>query len=96
VKANPKPEVLHVLAQLGSSFDVASVAEIDMVLAAGVAPDRMSFGNTIKKERDIARAYSLGVRLYAVDCAAEVEKVARAAPGSSVFCRYVVIICLLF
>jgi ornithine decarboxylase len=27
------------------------------------------------------------VRLYAVDCNAEVEKVARAAPGSRVFCR---------
>ena len=49
--------------------------------------DRISYGNTIKKERDIARAYALGVRLYAVDCKAEVEKVARAAPGSKVFCR---------
>ena len=35
----------------------------------------------------MARAYALGVRLYAVDCEAEVEKVARAAPGSKVFCR---------
>ena len=50
-------------------------------------PDRISFGNTIKKERDIARAYELGVRLFAVDCKAEVEKVARAAPGAKVFCR---------
>ena len=51
------------------------------------APDRISFGNTIKKERDIARAYALGVRLFAVDCEAEVEKIARAAPGAKVFCR---------
>ncbi len=29
----------------------------------------------------------LGVRLFAVDCKAEVEKVARAAPGARVFCR---------
>jgi len=58
------------------------------VLAAGAAPDRISFGNTIKKERDIARAFALGIRLYAVDCKAEVEKVARAAPGSRVFCRF--------
>jgi len=46
-----------------------------------------SFGNTIKKERDVARAYALGVRLFAVDCTAEVEKIARVAPGSQVFCR---------
>src|SRR6187401_3478203 len=68
VKANPAPEVLSLLAQLGSCFDTASVAEIEMVLAAGATADRISYGNTIKKERDVARAYALGVRLYAVDC----------------------------
>src|SRR6516162_2951453 len=87
VKANPSPEVLTLLAGLGSCFDTASVAEIEMVLAAGAAPDRISYGNTIKKERDIARAFALGVRLFAVDCKAEVEKVARAASNSRVFCR---------
>ena len=87
VKANPAPEVLGLLAGLGSSFDTASVPEIEMVLAAGATPDRISFGNTIKKERDIARAHALGVSLYAVDSVAEVEKIARAAPGARVFCR---------
>ena len=87
VKANPAPEVLKLLAGMGSNFDTASVAEVEMALAAGATPDRVSFGNTIKKERDIARAHALGVALYAVDSAAEVEKVARAAPGSKVFCR---------
>jgi len=87
VKANPSPEVLSLLAALGSCFDTASVPEIEMVLATGAGAERISYGNTIKKERDIARAYALGVRLYAVDCQAEVEKIARAAPGSRVFCR---------
>jgi ornithine decarboxylase len=88
VKANPAPELLKLLAGLGSCFDTASVAEIEMVLAAGAAPERISFGNTIKKERDIARAHALGVRLFAVDCKAEVEKIGRAAPGAKVFCRF--------
>src|ERR1700674_4846289 len=88
VKANPAPELLRLLVSLGSCFDTASVAEIEMVLAAGAAPDRISYGNTIKKERDIARAFALGVRLFAVDCKAEVEKIARAAPGARVFCRF--------
>jgi ornithine decarboxylase len=87
VKANPAPEVLALLAKLGSCFDTASIAEVELALAAGSTPDRISYGNTIKKERDIARAFALGVRLYAVDCKAEVDKVARAAPGSEVFCR---------
>jgi len=87
VKANPAPEVLSLLASLGSCFDTASIPEIEMVLAAGASADRISYGNTIKKERDVARAYALGVRLYAVDCKPEVEKIARSAPGSRVFCR---------
>ena len=63
VKANPAPEVLSLLAKLGSCFDTASVPEIERVLAAGGTADRISYGNTIKKERDVARAYDLGVRL---------------------------------
>jgi ornithine decarboxylase len=87
VKANPAPEVLNLLTALGSCFDVASIGEVEMVLKTGAGPERISYGNTIKKERDIARAHELGVRLFAVDSMAEVDKVARAAPGSRVFCR---------
>jgi ornithine decarboxylase len=87
VKANPAPEVLRLLADLGSSFDCASVAEIDMALAASATPERISYGNTIKKERDIAAAFERGVRLFAVDAREEVDKIARAAPGARVFCR---------
>ncbi|HEU5272043.1 MAG TPA: type III PLP-dependent enzyme [Xanthobacteraceae bacterium] len=88
VKANPAAEVLALLTKLGSCFDAASVPEIEMVLAAGATADRISYGNTIKKERDVARAFALGVRLFAVDSKAEVEKIARQAPGAKVFCRF--------
>jgi ornithine decarboxylase len=87
VKANPAPEILKLLAELGSCFDVASVSETESVLAAGVTPDRISYGNTIKKESEIAAAFRLGITLYAIDCEAEAEKVARAAPGARVICR---------
>ena len=87
VKANPAPEILKLLAGMGSCFDVASVNEVEMALATDVAADRISFGNTIKKKSDIAAAYARGVRLYAFDSAAELEKIADAAPGSRVFCR---------
>src|SRR5665213_2552298 len=52
VKANPAPEILKLLAGLGSCFDAASVSEIEAVLVAGATPDRISYGSTIKKERD--------------------------------------------
>jgi len=87
VKANPQPEILSLLVKLGSSFDVASISETEAVLAAGATPDRISYGNTIKKEREVAAAFRLGVTMFAVDCEAEVEKIARAAPGSRVICR---------
>lgn len=87
VKANPAAAILRLLVDAGSSFDCASIPEIDMVLNAGATPDRISFGNTIKKETDIAAAFQRGVRLFAFDCEAELDKISRAAPGSRVFCR---------
>ena len=87
VKANPAPELLDRLAALGCCFDVASRGEIELCVARGIDAARLSFGNTIKKERDIAFAHSQGVPLFAVDSLDEVEKVARAAPGAQVFCR---------
>jgi ornithine decarboxylase len=87
VKANPAPEILKMLVALGSCFDVASLAETEAVLAAGASAEHVSYGNTIKKESEIAVAAKLGVTLFAVDCEAEVEKIARAAPGARVFCR---------
>jgi ornithine decarboxylase len=79
--------VIAMLAELGSCFDTASRPEIESVLAAGVSPDRISFGNTIKKERDIAWAFEQGIELFAFDSDAELDKLARVAPGAKVFCR---------
>ena len=87
VKANPAPEILKLLADLGACFDVASVTETKAVLAAGATPNRISYGNTIKKESEIAAAFQLGITMFAIDCEAEAEKVARAAPGARVICR---------
>ena len=90
VKANPAAQILSRLATAGSKFDTASRGEIELVQATGVAMDRISFGNTIKKEKDIAWAYQQGVRLFAFDSEAELQKLARVAPGARVFCRVLV------
>ncbi len=87
MKANPAPEILRLLARLGSSFDTASIYEIRDALAAGARPERISFGNTVKKQSDIKAAYDLGVRLFAFDSAGELEKLAAVAPGARVYCR---------
>ncbi len=90
VKANPAPEVLRLLARNGSAFDAASLGEIELCLALGIDPARLSFGNTIKKQADIAFAFEKGVRLFAFDAESEVKKLAAAAPGARVFCRVLV------
>ncbi len=90
VKANPAAPVLRRLVALGSSFDAASWEEIALCLAAGAPPERISFGNTIKKATSIQRAYAAGVRLFVFDCEPELEKIAAHAPGARVFCRLAV------
>lgn len=87
VKANPAEPILKRLIALGSNFDTASIHEIDSCLAAGADPARISYGNTIKKARDIAAAYDRGIRLFAFDSETELDKLAEHAPGSKVFCR---------
>lgn len=90
VKANPAPEVVGELIAQGASFDVASPGEIELCLAKGAKPESISYGNTIKKRRDIARAHERGVRLFATDSAADLAGIAEAAPGAQVFCRVLV------
>lgn len=90
VKANPAAPVLERLVGLGSFFDAASFQEVEMCLESGAAPDSISYGNTIKRERDIAAAYARGVRMFAFDSEMELEKLARSAPGSRVYCRILV------
>jgi len=87
VKANPAKEVVTLLAGLGSSFDVASRPELEMCLALGIHPFRLSYGNTIKKSTDIAYAFRRGIRRFAFDSEAELHKLASNASGSAVMCR---------
>ncbi len=90
VKANPAAPVLQRLAALGSSFDAASWEEISLCLQADAPASRISFGNTIKKISAIARAYEAGVSMFAFDSDEELDKLARHAPGSRVYCRILV------
>jgi len=90
VKANPAREIVAALAELGAGFDLASPGEIEICLGAKIAPHRLSFGNTIKRESVIAAATAGGIGLFAFDSAGELEKLARSPPGGRVFCRMLV------
>lgn len=87
VKANPNDEVIKILDKKGSNFDIATIYEMEQLIRLGISTDRMSFGNTIKKEADIAYAYNQGIRLFATDSESDLNKLRRQAPGSKVFFR---------
>jgi ornithine decarboxylase len=87
VKANPAVEIIDLLKDKGSSFDIASIYELDKVMDRGVSADRISYGNTIKKSKDIRYFYDKGVRLFSTDSEADLRNIAKAAPGSKVYVR---------
>lgn len=87
VKANPAIEIIELLRDKGSSFDIASIYELDKVMSAGVGPERISYGNTIKKARDIRYFFDKGVRLFATDSEADLRNIAKAAPGAKIYVR---------
>jgi diaminopimelate decarboxylase/spermidine synthase len=87
VKANPAEPVLRVLATEGSEFDVASVGEIVACEAADIDGRLLTFGNTVKKASDVARASARGVRRFAFDTEDGAATIAACAPGSAVECR---------
>lgn len=87
VKANPAAEITQLLNSKGSNFDIASIYELDKVLSCGVKPEQVSYGNTIKKARDVRYFYEKGVRLFATDSAQDLRNIAKAAPGSKVYVR---------
>lgn len=90
VKSNPGVPVLKLLDSLGSNFDIASRYELDKVLALNISPDRISYGNTIKKAADIKYFYEKGVRMFATDSKEDLKTIAKNAPGSRVFVRILV------
>jgi ornithine decarboxylase len=89
VTANPHDEVIGLLKNLGSSFDVASRFELDQLILLGVSPDHISYGNTIKKRKDILYSYERGVRLFATDSVDDLNNISDYAPGSKVFFRLI-------
>ena len=87
VKANPAVEIIDLLRDKGSNFDIASIYELEKVMSRGVRADQISFGNTIKKARHVREFYEKGVRLFATDSEADLRMIAEQAPGSKIYVR---------
>ena len=61
------------LARLGSGFDIVSVGELERVLRAGGAADKIVFSGVGKRRDEIERAMDVGIRCFNVESEAELE-----------------------
>jgi diaminopimelate decarboxylase len=84
VKANSNLGVLNLLARLGSGFDIVSVGELERVLAAGGAPERIIFSGVGKREDEIRRALDVGIRCFNVESEPELARIAAVAAAQGV------------
>lgn len=80
MKGNPYPPLLALMHGLVDGFDVASGGELELALAAGVEPKRISFAGPGKRDRELERAISLGVTL---NCESEGEAERALAIGAT-------------
>ncbi|KAM7253207.1 hypothetical protein ACFE04_025825 [Oxalis oulophora] len=87
VKCNPDPTLITFMASLGSNFDCASRAEIELVLSLGVKPDRIVYANPCKQESHITYAASVGVNLTTFDSIHELHKITKCHPNSNLLLR---------
>ena len=79
VKANGALGVIATLAALGAGADVVSGGELRRALAAGIAPDRIVFAGVAKTEDELAFALQTGIRLFNVESAPEMRRLAAVA-----------------
>ncbi|KAG8070699.1 hypothetical protein GUJ93_ZPchr0006g43797 [Zizania palustris] len=87
VKCNPNPALLGALAGLGAGFDCGSIAEMDAVLALGVAAERVVYANPCKLESHLVYAASIGVDITTFDSEEEVGKIKRCHPRCRLLLR---------
>lgn len=87
IKSNPHHEIIKTFISLGSSFDVASAAEMREVLRLGASPSKIIFAHTIKSPEDIVFARKRRVRLMTFDNEPELYKISKYYPKAHVLCR---------
>lgn len=87
IKANPHPEILRLMAKLGSNFDVASDGEIKTLFDMGVDGGRIIYANPVKTHAGLLACSACGVHRMTFDSATEIEKIKKICPNATVLLR---------
>ena len=87
IKANPHPEILRVMADMGSCFDVASDGEIRTLYDLGVEGGRMIYANPVKIGAGLAACRSCHVSKMTFDSVSEIDKIKAQCPEATLLLR---------
>lgn len=86
-KANPDPRVLKTLIEEGSGFEIASIAELDLLLGLGVPAAEIYYSNPMKSRAYLEYAASKGVEWYVLDSVEELRKIFSIKPDAKLYIR---------
>src|SRR5438477_8199447 len=86
-KANPDRRVLKVLIQEGCGFEIASTAELDLLMGLGVPAAEVFFSNPVKARDSVAYAAAKGVEWFVVDSVDELRRIHEIKPEAKLYLR---------
>jgi ornithine decarboxylase len=87
VKSNPEKAVLQTLIEEGAGFEIASIAELDILLELNVPAQEIFYSNPIKHREYISYAKEKGVQWFVVDSEEEISKIYSIHPHAKMYLR---------
>ena len=79
--------MLKVLIQEGAGFEIASIAELDILIGLGVPPAEVFYSNPMKSRAYLEYAAAKGVEWYVVDSVEEIRKVKAVKADAKMYVR---------
>jgi len=87
VKANPDRRVLETLIEEGAGFEIASIAELDLLLSLNVPAAEIFYSNPMKSRAYLKYAADRGVEWYVIDSVEELQKIVSVKPDAKMYLR---------
>lgn len=87
VKANPDVLVLKTLIEEGAGFEIASIAELDLLMNLGVSAAEIFYSNPMKSRAYLEYAAKKGVEWYVLDSIEELRKIVSVKPDAKMYLR---------
>ncbi len=86
-KANPDPRVLKTLIEEKAGFEIASIAELNLLLSLGVPAAEIYYSNPMKSRAYLEYAAAKGVEWYVLDSIEELQKIVSVKPDAKMYLR---------